>query len=312
MGLDAGGTATRALLATASGEVVGRGRAAGANAWSSGTSPAAVISAAAAAALGSHDPASVAGGVIAVAGGVSSVPEQAAAVVRAWRGLGISAEPRIILDVVAAYAAGTVARRGLVLAAGTGAVAALVDDGELVRRAGGRGWLVGDEGSAVWLGIEGVRAALLALDGRGPATTLSAAITDALSVSPRTDIATAVTDAVYGGSPAQLGRLAPLVVSAAEGGDAVASTLIETAIRHLVGTAEAAAGDEAPGVIVFAGSLLTRVRAVGGRVQQELGSLWPAAELAESASGEAGATALAIRWHSGAAVSPSTLASLRA
>jgi N-acetylglucosamine kinase-like BadF-type ATPase len=312
MGLDAGGTATRALLATASGEVVGRGHAAGANAWSSGTSPAEVIAAAAAAALGAHDPGAVAGGVIAVAGGVSSVPEQSAAVIRAWRALGIPAQPRIILDVVAAYAAGTVAPRGLVLAAGTGAVAALVDDGELARRAGGRGWLVGDEGSAVWLGIEGVRAALLALDGRGPTTALSAAIPDAFAVSTRTDVATAVTDAVYGASPAQLGRLAPLVVRAAEAGDAVAGTLVETAVRHLVGTAQAAAGDEAPGVVVLAGSLLTRVPAIGARVRRVLGSHWPAAEVAESASGEAGATALAIRWHSGATVSASTLATLRA
>ena len=312
MGLDAGGTSTRALLATAAGEVVGRGRAAGANAWSSGTSPGAAISSAAAEALGARDPASVAGGVIAIAGGVSSVPEQAAAVVQAWHDLGISVEPRIILDVVAAFAAGTTAPRGLVLAAGTGAVAALVDDGELTRRAGGRGWLVGDEGSAVWLGIEGVRAALLALDGRGPATALRDEVPRALGidVAATRDIATAVTDAVYGGPPAALGRLAPLVVGCAESGDAVARAVVEAAAVHLVGTAIAAAGPMPPPVVVLGGSVLLNAPTVGDRVRSRLTRHWPTATFAEAASGEAGATALAIRWQQGTPAAEAALEAL--
>ena len=310
IGVDAGGTGTRALAATAAGETVGRGEARGANAWSSGTSPAEVITAAARAALGSHDASAVAGGVIAVAGGVSSVPEQAAAVVSAWRTLGITAEPRIVLDVVAAFAAGTTAPRGLVLAVGTGAVAAFVDDGQLVHRAGGRGWLVGDEGSAVWLGIEGVRAALLALDGRGPATVLAETVPGSLEVT-RPDVATAITDAVYSGSPAALGRLAPLVVDAAESGDQVATSLLGAATEHLIGTALAAADDQSPAVVVLAGSLLTRVPAIGQPVRDRLADRWPSAALAESVSGEAGAAALAIRWHTGAPVSTSVLEALR-
>lgn len=311
IGLDAGGTGTRALLATASGEIVARGRAAGANVWSSGTSPAEVISSAVRDALGSHDPSAVAGGVIAVAGGVSSVPEQAASVVSAWHDLGISAEPRIVIDVVAAYAAGTVAPRGLVLAVGTGAVSALVDDGELVRRAGGRGWLVGDEGSAVWLGVEGVRAALLALDDRGPATTLSVAMAEGLGASASPDVPTAMTDAVYSRSPALLGRLAPLVVRAADEGDAVAQVLVEEGVQHLLGTAAAAAGDEEPATVVLAGSLLTRVPSIGDQVRAALAARWPGATISESVSAEAGAAALAIRWSTGRPVSEAVLVALR-
>ena len=311
IGVDAGGTGTRALLATAAGEVIGRGRAAGANAWSSGTSPAEVITAAVRDALGTHGPSSVAGGVIAVAGGVSSVPEQAQAVVAAWRDLGIAPEPRIILDVVAAYAAGTAEPCGLVLAVGTGAVAASVDDGELVRRAGGRGWLVGDEGSAVWLGVEGVRASLIALDGRGSRTALSRAIPEALGVSNRPDVATAITDVVYSHSPAELGRLAPLVVAAADDGDAVARALIEDAAEHLVGTAVAAAGSDDPSVVVLAGSLLTRAPAIGDSVRAGLVQRWPDARYTESVSAEAGAAVLAIRWATGTPGSESVLERLR-
>lgn len=311
IGVDAGGTGTRALVATPAGEVVGRGRAAGANAWSSGTAPAEAISAAVAEALGERDPATVGAGVIAAAGAVTSVPRHAAAVKHAWYDLGIVTEPRIVLDVVAAYAAGTVVPRGLVLAVGTGSVAALVDAGQLVRRAGGRGWLVGDEGSAVWLGVEGVRAALLALDGRGPATVMSRQVPVALGLEHAADVATAITDAVYSRSPAELGRLAPLVVKAAEGQDAVARSLVESAAEQLVGTAVAAAAGEDPAIVVLAGSLLIRVPAVGGAVRERLARRWPEATIAEVVSAEAGATALAIAGHTGTPVSESALASLR-
>lgn len=312
IGVDAGGTGTRALAATASGEVVGRGQAGGANVWSSGASPAEAITAAVGDALGTHDPHSVAAGVIAVAGGVSSVPEEAAAVMGAWHELGIVAEPRIILDVVAAYAAGTVEPRGLVLAAGTGAIAALVDDGTIVRRSGGRGWLVGDEGSAVWLGVEGTRAALLALDGRGPSTVLSEVIARALEVpADSTDVATAITDAVYSRSPAAIGRLAPHVTRAADGGDAVAAALIEMAVEHLAHIAAAAAGEEAPEVVVLAGSLLTVARDISKRVRGHLTEAWPDASIVRSVSGEAGATALAIRWGTGAPVAQQAFKRLR-
>lgn len=312
IGLDAGGTRTRALAATAEGRIVGRGSAAGANAWSSGSDPARSITAATAEALGTLDPSTVGGAVIAVAGAVSSVPEQAQVVIRAWRGLGFEVEPRIILDVVAAYAAGTTRPRGLVLAAGTGAIAALVDGGELVRRSGGRGWLVGDEGSAVWIGIEGVRAVLLALDGRGPATSLSGGIRVALGVDPgAADPATVITDAIYARSPAALGRLAPLVVDGAEAGDRVSRSIVDAAAGHLVGTAAAAAGDEDPAVVVIAGSLLTRSRQVGDLVRASLTERWPRATVVESVSGEAGATALAIGWATGTPVSALVLESLR-
>jgi N-acetylglucosamine kinase-like BadF-type ATPase len=311
IGVDAGGTGTRALAATAAGEVLGRGRAAGANAWSSGTSPAEAIRAAVVEALGSHEPATVAGTVVAAAGAVSSVPEQAAAVAEALRGLGIAEAPRIVIDVVAAYASGTVAPRGLVLAVGTGSVAAFVDDGELVRRSGGRGWLVGDEGSAVWLGIEGVRAALLALDGRGPATVLAAAVPEALGVAAAEDVPTAITDAIYVRSPAELGRLAPLVVEAAEAGDAAASALIAAAAEHLVGTAVAAAGDDHPAAIVLAGSLLQRVPLLGDPVRERLSRRWPEATVEDTLSAEPGAVALAVRGATGEAVTASVLAALR-
>lgn len=313
MGVDAGGTRTRALLATTSGEVVGRGAAEGANAWSSGGSAAGAIAAAMREALGELDPGSVVGGCIAVAGGISSVPEQAARVVDEWQALGLTGAPRIVVDVAAAYAAGTTHPRGLVLTAGTGAIAALVDSGELVRRAGGRGWLVGDEGSAVWLGVEGVRAVLLALDGRGPKTSLVEPVASVLGVptAAGVDVPTRITDEVYSGSPAKLGRLAPEVVRQAEAGDEVALVLVERAAQQLAETAFAAAGDEQPPVVVLGGSVLTRAAPIGDPVRAMLGARWPDAPVVETGSGEAGAVTLAIHQHTGTPVSQALLHRLR-
>ena len=262
-------------------------------------------------ALASLPGSSVAGGVIAAAGGVTSVPERGRRGLERLACAGHRGGTAIILDVVAGYAASTSEPRGLVLSAGTGSVAALVDDGQLVRRAGGRGYLVGDEGSAVWLGVEGVRAVVLALDGRGPHTTLCEAIPQALGVAAGSDTATRVTDAVYGDAPAALGALAPVVVLAAGNGDAVAEGLLQRAADHLSEIAVAAAGTDAPTAIVLAGSLLTRVPALVERVSGELLTRWPEATLSSAASGEAGAAALAIRWATGAPVTPSVLDSLR-
>ena len=56
-------------------------------------------------------------------------------------------------------------RPGAVVAAGTGAVAFGTDFADTWRRVDGWGHVLGDVGSGAWLGLEGLRAALRALDG---------------------------------------------------------------------------------------------------------------------------------------------------
>ncbi len=313
IGVDAGGTQTRALLATETGEIIGVGRAAGANSWSSGTSVSDAITTALRAAVSESDPASVAGGAIAIAGGGAYSPEVSAEIDESWRALGLSGSPELVLDVVAAYAAGTTAPRGLVLAAGTGAISAVIDRGQVLRRAGGHGWMVGDEGSAVWLGRKGTQAALRALDGRGPKTVLSTMICEALHIDEADAVSTAsgIVAAVYGRPPAQIGQLAPLVIGACEHDDPVAQGLVESAANHLTDTAAAAMGHELPPVIVLAGTLLTHAAPIRRLVREGLTELWPAAPIVETSSGEAGAVALAITRHTDAPITDATLARLR-
>jgi N-acetylglucosamine kinase-like BadF-type ATPase len=83
---------------------------------------------------------------------------------------------RLVTDLVAAWAGATHGEPGIVLAAGTGAVAYGKDSFGSAGRAGGWGPLFGDEGGGYWIGIEALRAVARSLDGRGPATSLGQSV----------------------------------------------------------------------------------------------------------------------------------------
>jgi N-acetylglucosamine kinase-like BadF-type ATPase len=180
VGVDAGGTKTRCVIMTLSGVVVGSGTAPGAN-RNSGGDTATSLTTALRAALGDLDPYLVLHGVFGIAGaGSAGRPAALRAAASAWQTCGLTGAPTVVTDIAVAFAAGTTASAGIVVFAGTGAGAAVIDDGTIVRRADGYGWLVGDEGSAVWIGKEAVRAALSAFDGRGRPTILAESVPRAL------------------------------------------------------------------------------------------------------------------------------------
>ncbi|WP_337193418.1 BadF/BadG/BcrA/BcrD ATPase family protein [Actinomadura rayongensis] len=180
VGIDAGGTKTRCVVLTLGGALAGAGTGPGANP-NSGGDTAGALSEALTEALGSIDPAQVIGGVFGIAGaGSAGRPAAVAAARRAWQTSGLRGSPAVVTDIAVAFAAGTSAEKGIVVFSGTGAGAAVINDGAIVQRADGYGWLVGDEGSAVWLGREAVRAALAAFDGRGSPTLLTESVPRAL------------------------------------------------------------------------------------------------------------------------------------
>jgi glucosamine kinase len=270
LGADIGGTSTRVVLAGPDGVVHGVGRAGGGNLRSSHPADVAAhlaeaLRAAFAAAPG---PVDVAAAHLGIAGAGAAGREAAAAVVaEAWRAAG-APEPAVRAvvgdDLEIAFASAARGEDGLLLLAGTGAVACRVAGGRVVARADGLGWLLGDEGSAVWLGLAALRAAAADLDGRGPATALTPAVLGALGLGaaagrpddPRQDLVAAA----HAVGPAAHGRLAPLVGTAALAGDAVAADLAARAAGALLRTAAAAAGHDPlpPAEVVVAGALLTR------------------------------------------------------
>ncbi|MBW8484532.1 BadF/BadG/BcrA/BcrD ATPase family protein [Actinomadura parmotrematis] len=180
IGIDAGGTKTRCVVLTLGGALAGSGTGPGANP-NSGGDTAGALSTALREALGDLDPGLVIGGAFGIAGaGSAGRPAAVAAARTAWQGLGLRGSPAVVTDIAVAFAGGTTAGQGIVVFSGTGAGAAVINDGAIVQRADGYGWLVGDQGSAVWLGREAVGAALAALDGRATPTVLTESVPRAL------------------------------------------------------------------------------------------------------------------------------------
>ena len=185
IGVDAGGTSTRCLVADTWGRTVGTGASDGLNQRSSGGDPVERLVQAMSAALGTLDRSAVRAGVLGVAGagaaGHEDVRRQTGA---AWQRLGLAGEPVVVTDLLAAFAAGSAEPDGTVLVGGTGAGAAAVVDRRVVRQADGAGWLLGDVGSAVWLAREALVAAVADLDGRGPTAALTVPLLERLLARP--------------------------------------------------------------------------------------------------------------------------------
>jgi glucosamine kinase len=85
-------------------------------------------------------------------------------------------------DATTAWLGAFLGRPGIAVIAGTGSVAVGGSPGAL-QRVGGHGHLVGDEGSGYWIGRMALRAALAATEGAGPPTRLGDALTEAAGAS---------------------------------------------------------------------------------------------------------------------------------
>ena len=180
VGIDAGGTSTRCAVMTLGGALAGSGTGPGANP-NSGGDTAGALTTALRSAVGDLDPSLILAGVFGIAGaGAAGRPAAVAAARKAWSTVGLRGSPAVVTDIAVAFAAGSSASEGIVVFSGTGAGAAAISDGAIKRRADGYGWLVGDEGSAVWLGREAVRAVLAAYDGRGAPTLLAESVPRAM------------------------------------------------------------------------------------------------------------------------------------
>ncbi|NJP45688.1 N-acetylglucosamine kinase [Actinacidiphila epipremni] len=273
VGIDAGGTRVRAVLAEAApgGALLGQGAGGPGNALSVGRAD---LTAHLAAALGQAVPPAARAQVTAVHGGfagaapglgpdrghdlaLSCLADALAAHGMAPGAVAVGGDTEVMLA-----AAPGAPLDGLVLIAGTGAVAARVGAGRRLLVTDGHGWLLGDDGSGFWLGQQAVRAALAALDGRGPATSLVAAVlahyglpeewagvaaapaapspeAPAADVPTVEQVAEAVVVRAYARPPVQLSLLSPAVVAAAGEGDAVAAGLVERAAGLLAGSVRA-------------------------------------------------------------------------
>jgi N-acetylglucosamine kinase-like BadF-type ATPase len=154
-------------------------------------------------------------------------------------GLGSSRKSIIRNDTFAVLRAGTDRTWGVAVVCGTGMNCAGVGpDGRFVRFPS-FGELSGDRAhGGGWLGRSALGAAIRARDGRGPRTLLEGAVSAHFGMARPT----AVMEAIYVGRlhNDRLSELAPVVLKAASGGDAVARDLVDQMVEEIVVTANAA------------------------------------------------------------------------
>ena len=238
LGIDAGGTKTRALLADATGRVVGGGRGGGANLKTHGELEVEkvlhrVIEEAEAEAGVKAD---------ALALGIAGAdrPEDHAVLKTILRRMGFKLRVLVTNDACIALVAGSPRRVGLAVICGTGSIAWGQNAAGEIARAGGWGWQVGDEGSGFWIGIRAVRAALSASDGRAPATALTVPVLAHFGISGVEEIVRVVYEEEF--PRHRIAMLAPRVAEAAAAGDSIAREILEAAGRELAAAAGSVAG----------------------------------------------------------------------
>lgn len=214
-------------------------------------------------------PAPIAYVVAGLAGAGSVAARAALGATLAARG----ASPSILLvgDAEVAAAAALEDGPGVALWSGTGSFAiARTRVGGLVR-VGGRGWLLGDQGSAFDLARRGAAAALAAADGLGPPTVLTASFQSACGLADPCDLGRHM----LGVPPAALATHYGLVVQAMAAGDAVAEGIVLEGARALAGLVRAAAARaELPLSdirVVLGGGLLQRDALLRAALAAELG-----------------------------------------
>lgn len=190
-------------------------------------------------------------------------------------------EARTVHDSATAFLGALGPRPGVVTMCGTGAVT-LAFDGRGLRRFDGLGAL-GDWGGGAALGLSGVRAALRAWDGVGPATSLARDAADAWA-SP---------SELYGlwragdaRARAFVTGFARTVAARAEEGDAVATHLVSTAAGDAAETTRAAlrlwaadAEDAARPAVSYGGALLLRVEGFRDAWHRALAASTPSASV---------------------------------
>lgn len=280
LGVDGGGSRTVAWAALrgkcAEPAVLGRGTAGSSNPQSVGLALAiANLDRAVSAALGEAgaEPGPVASAVLALAGSDRVENQQA---VQHWaEQRGLARRLRIVHDAASVLAAGSPEGWGIALISGTGSFAFAQDRQGRSCRAGGWGYLLGDEGSGWWVALAGLRAAARAADGRGPAIRLLQAFLNRLHLRFPEELIPAVYR--IADDRAAIAALAEVVVRAAEEHDATANQIASQAADDLAQLVHSAACKlglaDGPFPLVLSGGLLLASSCLQACLRSHLGTL---------------------------------------
>jgi len=232
LGVDGGATRSRARLRDLAGTVRGEAVGGAANIHVDESAAVAalrttILAATASAGLSAGDTARIAAGI--GLAGLHTV-EQAMPIRQAFAGF---ARLSVTNDAETACLGAHAGEDGGVVIAGTGS-AALARIGERRIATGGRGFMIGDDGSAARIGYEALRRAVLAQDGLAPHSGLTRTLMARFGDDPLQLVAWAKT-----ADPGSYGALAPLVIAAAGDGDAIGAELARKAASAIAALGEA-------------------------------------------------------------------------
>ena len=174
-------------------------------------------------------------GIFALAG--ADLPADVRMLERGLRGRGLVDEVVVLNDTHAALRAGSDRPWGVVVVCGAGMNGLGVGPSGRVVRFAGLGEYSGDRGGGGDVGMAALAAAIRGRDGRGPRTRLEHDVPAFLGLRRPRD----VTTELYLGrlDPDRLRALAPVVFSAAEAGDPVATAIIDALADEIVAWARA-------------------------------------------------------------------------
>lgn len=186
---------------------------------------------------------------------------------------------------------------GVLLIAGTGSSAFGRGPAGNTARCGGWGPVIGDEGSGGWIGRRALSVVAGAADGREPETALTGAVLTATECAE----ASALIRWAASATPAALATLAPVVMSVADAGDLRANSIISMAVEELALHVRALARqlftDERASVpVAFTGGLLRKGASFRKRLEHRLKTAVPGAHVnADEVDPARGAVRTAIR-----------------
>ena len=164
---------------------------------------------------------------------------------------------------------------GYGLIAGTGSLAlGRARDGRLVR-AGGHGYLLGDEGSAAWTGRTAMARILRSLEDRDLPTEMLNAILEAAGLKQAGDLIKYVH---HDADKAAVGAHAPLVTAAARKGDPLALDILNTGAKELALLVKSVLS-RSPWikrrVLVLAGGVMEHDEIIAGKLKKLLSGEYP-------------------------------------
>lgn len=169
---------------------------------------------------------------------------------------------------------------GVLLIAGTGSSAFGRGPAGASARCGGWGPVIGDEGGGAWIGRRALSVVSAASDGREPETALTGAILTATESSEAPDLIRWAASA----TPGTLATLAPVVMSVADAGDLRANSIVSLAVEelslHVRALARQLFTDERASVpVALTGGLLRKGSSFRKRLEHRLKSAVPGAHI---------------------------------